>query len=52
MRMSVHQSGNNGHARRINHFSIFCNQVGAEGGQELVEYTLAKLNELKEKDEV
>jgi len=32
--------------------SIFCNQVGAEGGQELVEYTLAKLNELKGKDEV
>ena len=32
--------------------SIFCNQVGPEGGQELVEYTLAKLNELKEKDEV
>ena len=30
--------------------SIFCNQVGPEGGQELVEYTLAKLNELKEKD--
>ena len=32
--------------------SIFCNQVGAEGGQELVEYTLEKLNELKGKDEV
>ena len=32
--------------------SIFCNQVGAQGGQELVEYTLAKLTELKEKDEV
>lgn len=27
--------------------SIFCNQVGPEGGQELVEYTLKTLNELK-----
>ena len=28
--------------------SIFCNQVGAEGGQELVETTLELLNELAE----
>ncbi|MBQ3866492.1 MAG: hypothetical protein II776_06280 [Clostridia bacterium] len=28
--------------------SIFCNSVGAEGGQELVEETLRALNELKE----
>jgi hypothetical protein len=26
--------------------SIFCNNVGSEGGQELVEYTLAALKEL------
>ena len=31
--------------------SMFCNQVSADGGQELVEYTLGVLNELKEKDE-
>ena len=29
--------------------SIFCNTVGSEGGQELVEYTLNKLNELSDK---
>ena len=29
--------------------SIFCNQIGPEGGQELVEYTLQTLNELKQK---
>ena len=28
--------------------SIFCNQVGAEGGQELVETTLELLNDLAE----
>ena len=32
--------------------SIFCNSIGSEGGQVLVEYTLAKLNELKAKDEM
>ena len=32
--------------------SIFCNAVGSDGGQALVEYTLNKLNELKGKDEV
>lgn len=31
--------------------SIFCNQVGPEGGTELVEYTLKVLNELKSKEE-
>ena len=31
--------------------SIFCNVVGPEGGQQLVEGTLEMLNELKEKDE-
>lgn len=30
--------------------SIFCNQVGPEGGQELVEYTLNVLKEMKEHD--
>ena len=29
--------------------SIFCNTVGSKGGQELVEYTLNKLNELSDK---
>ena len=32
--------------------SIYCNQIGPEGGQELVEFTLEKLNEMKEKDEL
>ena len=31
--------------------SIFCNAFGPEGGQELVEYTLEKLSEMKGKDE-
>ena len=31
--------------------SIFCNVVGPEGGQELVEFTLKTLNEMKAKDE-
>ena len=31
--------------------SIYCNQVGPEGGQELVEYTLGVLHDLKTKDE-
>ena len=31
--------------------SIYCNQVGPEGGQELVEYTLGVLNRLKAEDE-
>ena len=31
--------------------SIFCNAVGSEGGQTLVEYTLKVLNEMKAKDE-
>jgi hypothetical protein len=31
--------------------SIFCNSIGSEGGNVLVEYTLAKLNELKAMDE-
>ena len=26
--------------------SLFCNTIGPEGGQEVVEWTLAKLNEL------
>jgi hypothetical protein len=30
--------------------SLFCNQIGAEGGQQLVEETLAILNEMKAKD--
>jgi len=32
--------------------SIACNQVGFEGGQELVEFTLETLNELKSKEEI
>lgn len=31
--------------------SLFCNQIGAEGGQQIVEETLAILNEMKAKDE-
>ena len=31
--------------------SIFCNVVGPEGGQELVEFTLKTLNEMKAEDE-
>lgn len=31
--------------------SIFCNRVGPEGGQELVEYTLSVLNRMKTADE-
>ena len=31
--------------------SIFCNAVGSQGGQTLVEYTLKVLNEMKAKDE-
>ena len=30
--------------------SMFCNAIGFEGGQQLVEYTLGVLNEMKEKD--
>jgi len=30
--------------------SLFCNQIGAEGGQQLVEETLELLNEMKSKD--
>ena len=30
--------------------SLFCNQIGAEGGQQIVEETLAILNEMKAKD--
>ena len=30
--------------------SLFCNQIGAEGGQQLVEETLELLNEMKAKD--
>lgn len=31
--------------------SLFCNQIGAEGGQQIVEETLVILNEMKAKDE-
>ena len=30
---------------------LFCNQIGAEGGQQLVEETLEILNAMKAKDE-
>lgn len=39
-----------GNANKGYSASMFCNPVGYQGGQELVEYTLGVLNEMKEKD--
>ena len=40
-----------GNANKGYSASMYCNPIGFEGGQELVEYTLGVLNEMKEKDE-
>ena len=39
-----------GNANIVYSASMFCNPIGYQGGQELVEYTLGVLNEMKEKD--
>ena len=39
-----------GNANKGYSASMYCNPVGYQGGQELVEYTLGVLNEMKEKD--
>ena len=39
-----------GNANKGYSASMFCNPIGYQGGQELVEYTLGVLNEMKEKD--
>ena len=39
-----------GNANKGYSASMYCNKIGYEGGQQLVEYTLGVLNEMKEKD--
>ena len=39
-----------GNANKGYSASMYCNGIGFEGGQQLVEYTLGVLNEMKEKD--